>query len=735
MQRYEGLLTGAAQFAADLSENAAWIAFVRSPIAHGAIVNIDVTKAARRDGVFGVFTAADLDLVPIWEIHMIPDRFAQPPLADGVVRYVGEKVVAVVAQTLAAAIDASEAVVIEYEQHPPLADVRAALVDGAPVLFPEHGSNVALRWEADSSSYVPDASDVTVSGVMRMPRLAVAPLEGLAALVVPNGEHLTMYVSTQSPYATRVQTARSLRLPLDDIRVVTPRVGGAFGGKSLGGIAEYVVTAAVAKRLQRPVRFVEDRNSNLIGMQGRGLELSFTLHADSAGRVQHLDVEELCDAGAYAQTNSVEPGKTMMMLCGPYRLPSVRFRGLSVLTTRCPVGAYRGPGRSESTAVLERAMDLLAAKVGIDPVDVRRRNLLTPGELPTVSAGGAHYDDGDYPAVLDTLVERARYATLRDEQRQRRASNSRVLLGVGVASVLDSSAWFARSDDAWVGVTERGTVRVVAGTASAGQEHAAAFAAIVARVLPVSPGDVEVVEGDTALAGGSGSSGSRTAQVVGSAVHLAATQVLDRARQLAADRLEAAVEDIVCADGGFGVRGVPARLVPLAELAEKGDLDARCSYDQPNPTYPAGAHLAAVEVDRETGEVRVRQHVAITDCGFVVDHPGAHGQVVGASAQGVAQVLFEEATYDGDANPLTSNLAEYLLPSAAEQPPFDATFISSPSAVNPLGARGVGEIGMVGAPAAVWNAVIDALSHLGVEHIDLPCTPERVWRALRATVR
>jgi carbon-monoxide dehydrogenase large subunit len=748
MGRTDRLLTGTARFAGDLdAPGLAHLVFVRAPLAHGRIAHIDTAEAVSLPGVLAVFTAADLDLEPIWEIHMIPELFAQPPLARDVVRYVGERVVAVVAESLASAVDAAAAVIVDYEPLAVVATPAAAVDAGATPLFPSHGTNVALEWSTPAGEPdVPgDPDDVVIASAVTMPRVAVAPMEGLAILAVPGDDgRLTLHASTQSPHSTQVQTARALRLPLERVRVVAPSVGGGFGGKSLGGVPDYAVTAAAALRLGRAVRFVEARTDNLTTMQGRGMHLRFTVRAGADGVIRHLAVDELCDAGAYASTNAVEPGKTMMMMAGPYRIDAIEFTARSAVTNTAPTGAYRGPGRSESALVLERALDLVARELHIDPVEVRRRNLLRTEDLPRESVMGAHYGAADHHGVLDELLARTDYQGLRAEQARRRAEDPARAFGIGVATIVDSSAWFSRAEPARVTVTPTGTVRVTTASASAGQDHAAVFRAIVAAVLPVAPEDVELVQGDTDELCGSGSSGSRTAQLAGSAVQQAAQVVLDQARRVAAQQIEAALDDIDVTAEGFGVRGVPARRLSLAavaaaasparlpELTEAG-LDARCVFEQALPTYPSAAHLAAVEVDLDTGAVTVCRHVAVTDCGRVLDPPGAHGQVVGASAQGVAQVLYEQFAYDGDANPTTTNFAEYLVPAASEQPPFESYFRATAATVNPLGAKGIGEVGMVGAPAAVHSAVMDALFHLGVRHVDIPCTPERVWAAISAT--
>ncbi len=728
----DALLDGSAGFTADLPPaDALHLAFVTSPVAHARIERVDTTVATGAPGVVAVFTASDLPTVPIHEIALIPESLAQPSLADGEVRFAGEYVVAIVAETPAAAADAAELVDIEYSPLPAVTDARAS-------------DDVALSWDAPAADGAFADAEVTIRASFSIPRLAVAPMEGRAILAVPRPEsregavRLTLYASTQAPHWTRAQLARSLDLPFDRLRVITPHVGGGFGGKAVGGVPAYVIAAAAALRLGRAVRYVEGRADNLASMQGRGLHFDVALHARRDGTIVGLEVDECCDAGAYPAAGSIEPGKTNLMACGPYRVPAVSFRARSVRTNLAPTGAYRGPGRSEAAAVLERTLDLLARDLGIDPAAIRARNLVTPAELPAESPTGAHYDDGDFPALLDELLEHAGYGALRAEQTRRRAEPDPRAIGIGIATVVDSTAWFARQETACVTVREDGTVRVLTGTASAGQQHERAYATLVAEVLPVSVDDVEVIEGDTELVEGSaGTSGSRSLQLAGSAVRGAALDVLEQARLLAAELLEAAADDIVVDEDQFIVRGVPARGFTLAELAaEAADdspmLDARCVFDQDDATYTRSAHLSVVEVELDTGRVTPLRHVAVTDCGRVVDPPSAAGQVVGASAQGIGQALLEEFVHDAAGNPLTSSLAEYLVPAASELPSIDARFVATEATRNPLGARGVGEIGMVAAPSAVHSAVLDAVAHLGVRHVDMPCTPERVWRAIRA---
>jgi carbon-monoxide dehydrogenase large subunit len=724
-ERYEDLTTGAARFAADLYQGASVLGFVRSTQAHARIATLDVSAAAAIPGVRAVFTAADLDLEPIWEITIVPEAMAQPPLALDEVRYVGERVVAIVADDLATVLDAVEAVVVEYEPRP-----HRLGCDPTPELGP---SSVALRWDERAGSYRRAADDATVTGQVEMPRVAVAPMEGLAVVAVPSHDGLTLYASTQCPGAVRIQTARSLRIPLDAVRVVTPHVGGAFGGKSLGGVPGYVVAAAAARRLDTPVRYVEDRTANLVTMHGRGVALSYAAVASNDGRLRELRIDEVCDAGAYPSTNAVEPGKTHFMACGPYGIAALRFTARSILTNAAPSGAYRGPGRAEATMVLEQALDRIGHARGIDPVEMRRRNLVPAAELPHRSPGGAVLVDSDFGALLDLVVERSHHDRWRARQRAARAAGATPALGVGLALAVDSSAWFERRESVVAEIDADGRIAVHVATASAGQDHATAFERCVATALDLEPGSVRVVEGDTLLVSGPGSSGSRTTQIAGSAVFEVAQVLAGLVREAAATLLEAAVDDVVVEAGRLLVRGTPARGLELRELvAQAGPIRAEATFEQLEPTHPSAAMVAIVEVDRDTGSVRpIEVHVAV-DCGTVVDPPAAEGQVVGAVAQAIGQVLHEQASFDDAGTPLAATLAEYLLPGPTELPPVHVHFRPVAAASNPIGAKGVGEVGMVVGPAALLAAVKDAL---GGPHVDLelPCTPERIWRALHAT--
>ena len=734
MSHLEGLLRGDTRFTPDLTcPGMLHLVYVRSPHASARIAHIDVGAARAAPGVAAVYTATDLPVLPIWEIALIPEEFAQPPLARHVVRHVGERIVAIAAESVAAGVDGAELVVVDYEPLPVVTDVIAARQPDGPVLFAGRPDNICLEWPRDAQAPDFEASNHIVRVDNVIPRLSVAPLEGHAVVAVPgeNGR-LTVWVSTQVPRATQRQLARSLAMPIDDVRVVAPAVGGGFGGKAAGGLPDHVVAAAVARTLGRPVCYVEDRAANLLSMQGRGVSNHVELHAKRDGTIVGVRSRIVCDAGAYPTVGAVEPGKTRMMACGPYRVVGADIDAKAVVTNLPPVGAYRGPGRSEAAVMLERAVDILAADLNVDPLELRRRNVLRADELPHTTPTGAEYDEGDYVALLDELARVSEYDNLRRQQVVARQRG--ILTGIGLAIVVDSTAWFARTEGAAVAVASDGTVIVKTGTASAGQHHDSLYRRIVMSLLPVSPASIRVITGDTDVwALSDGSMGSRTAQVAGTAVLRSTELAVERLRDLAASALEAQPGDIVFHPGlGFGVAGVPSSACSLATLVanEPEPVEASCVYEQVAATYPAAAHLSLVTVDVDTGRVVPVRHVCVTDCGTVLDLTSARGQVIGASVQGIGQALYEESVFDDSGTPLTTSFADYAIPSAAEVPAIETYFLTTPTNRNPLGAKGVGELGMVAAPVAVQNAVVDAIRHLGVRHIDMPCTPQKVWAAL-----
>jgi carbon-monoxide dehydrogenase large subunit len=647
------------------------------------------------------------------------------------VRFVGEPVAVVLAGTRAQAMDAAEAIVVEYEPLPVVTDPARALDDDAPLLFPEHRSNVASTIRQVSHEDPLEGADVVVGGRFRNQRVAPAPLEVNGALAVPEGGGLTLWLSCQATHLSRAAIAEVLQVEASTIRVRTAAVGGGFGAK-VPTYAEQAVVAALALRLGVPVRYLESRSDNFLAMtHGRDQVQDVEIGATRDGRIVGLRARILADLGAYPDEGATVPWSTALMAVGAYAIPRVDVEIRGVLTNKTPIGPYRGAGRPEAITLIERAIDMLAAELGLDPAEIRRRNYIR--EFPHRTVTDAWYDSGAYERALDEALRRVDYDALRAAQVERRKDRDPRLLGIGVASYVEITGW--GSEYARLSVAEDGSVRVIIGTSPQGQGHETAFAQIVADRLAVPFGSVSVVHSDTAIVPrGEGTMGSRTLQVAGSAVLRAADLLVERGRALAAHRLEVAPDDLVLSDDGrFEVVGAPGSGVSWAELthaAESDALDVEYDFEIEGSTYPFGTHVAVVEVDALTGETSLVRHVAVDDCGVVLNPMLAAGQVHGGIAQGAAQALFEEVVYDETGSPLTSSLATYGFPSAAELPSYETAHTETPTSRNPLGAKGIGEAGTIGSIPAVQNAVVDALAHLGVHHLDMPATPERVWRAI-----
>lgn len=738
------LLTGRGRYVDDLPiEGALHLAFVRSPYAHARVEGVDITEAAAMPGVVAVLIAADLGVDPHHAFAVLNAACARPPLADGKVRFVGEAVAVVVAETKAQAVDATEAVVVDYEQLPAAVDMEAALAPDAPLQFEELGSNLAAGRHGGDHGDPLEGADTVIRARFVNQRVAVVPMEGNAIAVEPgddgDGHQLTIHVSTQMPHGFARLVGSVFGIDRKTVRVITPHVGGAFGGKA-GIVAEHSVAIAAARLLGRPVKWVETRSENLVSMpHGRGqvqyIEMGFTGEGDIVG----LHCQVVGDAGAYAGFGGgLAMGPTRSMAQGVYRIPKIAYDVAIALTNTTPMGAFRGAGRPEAAAFLERIMDIAADELGIDPVELRRRNLVQPEDFPYTTQMGTVYDCGDYDAALTEALRVAGYDELRRQQAARLARGDRTVLGIGVSVYVEVTAGGGSSEYGSVAVDEDGSATIMVGTSGHGQGHATSFAMLVSDRLGIPMEDITFIQSDTALVPrGGGTGGSRSLQIGGSAVSEAAVGVLERGRQLAADRLEAAVDDIVVTDGGrLGVAGVPAKALSWSELATaaaaEGDpLTVVFDFTQAGATFPFGAHVSVVEVDLDTGRVVPIRHVAVDDCGRILNPLIVTGQQHGGIAQGMAQALWEHFVYDEDGNPLTSTLAEYGMPSAAELPSFEASNTETPTPLNPLGAKGIGESGTIGSMPAVQNAVVDALSHLGVRHVEMPCTPERVWRALR----
>ncbi|MFD4195544.1 xanthine dehydrogenase family protein molybdopterin-binding subunit [Amycolatopsis thermoflava] len=735
------LVRGRGTFVDNLKfEGVCHVAFVRSPFAHALVNGIDTAEAAAAPGVIAVLTAADLDLAELPVFMDLNPRAKRYALATDRVRFAGEPVAAVVAESAAAAVDALELVDVDYEPLPAVVDPEQALDDGAPLQFPEIGSNIAAGERDAAGDEVLDGADVVVRARIENQRLAVAPMEGNAIVALPgDGEFdLTVYVSTQMPHGFRAAAAKLFGLDGDRIRVVAPHVGGAFGGK-VGVTAEHAVVIEAARRFGRPAKWTETRSENLqASPQGRAQVQYGELGLRRDGTIVGLRCRVVGDAGAYAGFGGgLALGPTRTMAQGVYRIPKISYAAIAALTNTAPVGAFRGAGRPEATAMLERLMDLAAAELGMDPAEVRRRNFLRPEEFPYTTFSGASYDSGDYDLPLRKALEVAGYDELRAEQRRRIAAGESRLLGIGVSAYVEITGG-GSGEFASVEVRADGTAAIKVGTSGHGQGHATSFAMLVADALGIPLESVEFVQSDTAaVPRGAGTGGSRSLQVGGSAVRQAADLVLERARELAASRLEAGVDDIVLTDGRLGVAGVPQATIGWAELAEAAVAEGRplletTDFKPGGATFPFGAHVSVVEVDVETGFVKPLRHIAVDDCGRVLNPMIVRGQQHGGAVQGIAQALWEQVSYDEDGNPVTATFADYHLPTAADVPTLEVSNTETLTDRNPLGAKGIGESATVGSTPAVQNAVIDALAHLGVRHIDMPLTPQRVWSAVRS---
>ncbi|MGZ8630209.1 MAG: xanthine dehydrogenase family protein molybdopterin-binding subunit [Actinomycetota bacterium] len=746
-------LTGRGRYLENLSiEGCLRAVFVRSIMPHAWLDAVQADTARAMPGVVAVFTADDLDLAPMPPSGNVEGggggalegTFGREVLAREVVRFVGEPIALVVAETLGRAEDAAEAVVAGYDPLPAVTDVEAAVADGAPLLWPGHGSNVATAFSSHWEDDVLAGAEVVARGRFVNQRVAPVPMEGNGIAVEPHDDGtFTVWVSTQVPFDVRDDLIDVLGVEKEAVRTIAPDVGGGFGAK-LQVYPEYVAVAATAARLGRAVRWVESRSEGFVALTHGRAQVQFVeIGSTRDGTIVGLRADLLADMGSYP-IGAFLPGTTHEMLAGVYSIPRIASRARSVVTNATPVAPYRGAGRPEATALIERAVDLIAAELGMDPVAVRRKNLIPPEAFPYRTATGTVYDVGEYERSLDEALLLVGYDELRAEQAARRERGDHVALGVGVSTYVEITS-FSSKEFASVEAHADGTVTVHTGTSPHGQGHETAFAQLASAVLGVPFEAVRVVHSDTGVVKrGAGTWGSRSLQAGGSSVFERSGEVSVKARALAAHLLETDDADLEPAPGGgFAVRGAPGRAVGLAELGAAAldparvpdgfelGLRAEGVYREPGSTFPFGTHVAVVEVDTETGAVRLARHVAVDDCGRVLNPALVEGQVHGGLAQGIAQALYEEVRYDESANPITSTLTTYAMPSAAEFPWFDTVRTETPTPVNPLGAKGIGESATIGSTPAVQSAVIDALSSWGIRHIDLPLTSERVWRTLQ----
>ena len=738
-------LTKGATYVDDLVlDGALHLSFVRSTMAHARILGIDTDEAKQAPGVVAVYTAADIAgvLNPIQpEVPILNQAMPQPVLADGVVRYVGEPIVAILTEERYQGPDAAELVFVDYDPLPAVVDVEQSLTSDT-LLHEAAGTNVALELAFPLDESLFEGCDAVVRQRIVNQRVAPCPLEvrGGAAEWQPDGR-LTYWGSSQHPHTWRDELAKGLGVDGAQIRFIAPDVGGGFGAK-IHTYPEDVLCAWAAKQQGRPVKWQDTRSESMVAMgHGRGQVQDVEMGGTRDGRILAYRLKVVQDAGAYPRIGAVLPFMTRTMLTGVYDVAKAEFSSTSAVTNTTPTVAYRGAGRPEAAAAIERAVDLFAAEIGMDPAEVRRRNFVAKDAFPYTTPVSTTYDVGDYEGALDRVLAAADYPALRAEQQQRNTADATVRMGIGVSTYVEITAVGGGTEFGAVEVTPEGKAIVRAGTSSHGQGHATAYSMLVSERLGIPIDDIEFIQSDTDLVPyGEGTSGSRSMQQGGVAVAQAATELVDKARQLAGDLLEASAEDVVLdtAEGRFHVAGTPGgpsrtwaeMAAAAADTADFGPLGTEVKVTAQGPTFPFGAHVAVVDVDTETGKVTLRRLVACDDAGRLINPLLAEGQVHGGLAQGAAQALLEEVRYDEDGNPVTSNLADYAFISAAELPSFEVVHMETPTPLNELGAKGIGESGTIGSTPAVQNAVCDALAGLGVRHVDMPATPERVWRAL-----
>ncbi len=762
------LLTGRGRFTDDIRlPEMLHMTLLRSPHAHARITDVDVSGALERPGVVAAFTGEELaeEWVvgiptgwPVTEDIKIPDHW---PLARGEVNHAGDGVAVVVATDRYKAQDALEFIEVDYEVLPAVVDVEAALEDKAPLVHEDLGTNKCYTWPLGTGD-IDDAfskADVVVKGRYVQQRLIPSAIEPRAVVANPEPAtgDLTLYTSTQVPHFVRDIVAVICGIPQTRLRVVAPDVGGGFGGK-LNVYAEEALALALARRLGTPIKWVEDRSENhMASTHGRGQVQHIELAATNEGKILGMKVRLLADMGAYLQL--LTPGIAIFgsfTYPGLYTFDAYSFECTGVFTNLTPTDAYRGAGRSEAAYAHERIMDDLARELGMDPAEVRLMNLIPPFDEPTTTPAGVMYDSGNYEACMRKALDLVDYEGVRAEQRRRRESGDVKQLGVGIGNFTESgglspskvAAGVRLQSGGWEAASVRmlasGKVEVVTGTSPHGQGHVTSWSQIAADALGVSVEDVKVLHGDTLVAPmGRDTYGSRSLPVGGVAVSLACGKVVEKSKKIAAHMLEAAEDDIEFEGGRFSVAGSADQNVSMQQVAGAAHLAADLPegmepglsesqvFDPPNFTWPFGTHVCVAEVDTETGKVSIPKYVAVDDCGPVVNPQIVDGQLHGGIAQGIAQALYEEAVYDEDGNLTTSTMADYLIPGAPEIPSMTLDRTETPSPTNPMGVKGIGESGTIGSSPAVMNAVIDALGHIGVTHMDMPASPMRVWRAIQ----
>tara|TARA_X000000368_G_scaffold25501_1_gene19276 strand:+ start:2043 stop:4352 length:2310 start_codon:yes stop_codon:yes gene_type:complete len=750
------LLTGRGQFVDDIQlTGTAHMAFVRSTEAHALIKGIDVSAALECEGVIGAWTAADLELPPLPGVPGLE----RPALATDKVRFVGEAVAVIVAESKYAAADGTELVIVDYEPLGAVTSIEEATADNAPLLYEELGSNtVAEVPTEDDHQTIFDAAPHTETIKLVNNRCTAAPIETNACLADYGPSGLTVWASFQAPHHLRNRISAWLGIPQDQCRVITPDVGGGFGQK-INFTPEFFVAPVLSKTLSRPVKYSQTRSEAMTSMyHGRAQEQEVSIAFDNDGTIQALRVFASQDMGGYADgTGMGMPVLTTAMSAGCYVIPNVSIAWRNVLTNTTPIAAYRGAGRPEATYLIERAMDHIAYKLDMDPTEVRRQNYIPKDSFPYPTHSElAVYDSGNFEGALDELLNIMDYQSLREEQATNRENSEKPLLGIGFSSWLEIAGFGPPGSlegfghlGSWESVQIRiqpdGSAIIYTGASPHGQGTVTTFAQIASDYLGIDFDKISVRHGDTAtIPQGIGTMGSRQVAVGGEGVKNASLKIVESAKSIAAHKLEANPEDIEVSDGNLFVKGTPSKSLTWAEVAtfsyqrlelpedmDPGSLDTTILQEVPNFSFPSGAYACVIEIDRQTGDARIRDMYLVDDCGTVINPLLAEGQVHGGVAQGIAQALYEEFSYDENGQPTTATFIDYLMPGAPDLPSYKSGRINTPNPNNSLGAKGIGESGSVGTPPAVMNAVVDAVRHLGVTHIDMPATPQKIWEILQ----
>ncbi len=755
------LVTGTGTFVDDIPQTAVvHMAIVRSTEAHARIVGIDTTSAKDADGVVAVFTGNDLKTefgapLPV-TVTFVPEKKYPNyyPIAVDKVRFAGEPVALVLASSKAAAEDAAERVEVRYESLPPVLEMEKAIEKDAPVLHEDLGSNLSYdvkRSGGDIEAAFKEA-DVKIKQRLMQQRLIPIAVEGRGVLADyrPFAKKLTVWSSTQIPHFVKVFLAVILGIPENNVRVVAPDVGGGFGSK-IRVYPEEILTALASRRLGRPVKWIEDRSENVKATHhGRDQIWDVEIAAKKDGTVLGLRVTQWLNLGAYCSQFGTFMVLGLLVAQGPYKIRALDGRAIGVFTNTTPTDAYRGAGRPEATFLAERVMDLVARETGVDPVEVRRKNFVPAAEQPYANVFGLTYDSGDYRITLDKALELVDYKAFRKEQAEKRKQGKYLgigfstyleICGLGPAAATQANTGVSLWGMSVVNVHFTGKATVIIGSSPHGQGHETTYSQVASDVLGIPVEDIDVQHGDTAIGPmGMDTYGSRSTALDGNAVHISAMKVQEKARKIAAHLLEAAEADVVYEDGKAFVKGTPSKSITIQEIAMaafqtnrippgmEGGLEATTFFDPTNFVWPFGAHVAIVEVDADTGATRILRYVAVDDCGTRINPMLVDGQLHGGIAQGIGQALFEEAVYDDAGQLRTGSLVDYLVPTASDLPSFELDATNTPSPVNPLGTKGIGEAGTIASSAAVINAVVDALEPFGVKDITMPATPHKVWQ-------